>query len=154
MLGVRTRNCLTTIARYVHSFFMKVLLTLQVFEQSTIPHVPEPSPSSNVSKFKTQISYSTPSTLVISTSTAKIPPRKQSMLDHSTPTSMVSAFCRAVLSRLLPSEFWGTSDTRTKNEKVFLQNVDRFINLRRFESLSLHEVSQGLKVSFKNNNKA
>jgi telomerase reverse transcriptase len=61
---------------------------------------------------------------------------------------MVSAFCRAVLSRLIPSDFWGTRDTKTHNEKVFLQSVDRFIELRRFESLSLHRVSQGLKVSF------
>ena len=59
---------------------------------------------------------------------------------------MVSAFCRAVLSRLLPSEFWGMGDTKAENEKVFQRNVDRFIQLRRFESLSLHEVCQGLKV--------
>jgi telomerase reverse transcriptase len=61
---------------------------------------------------------------------------------------MVSAFCRAVLSRLLPSDFWGVRDAKEANERVFLHNVDRFIELRRFESLSLHEVSQGLKVSF------
>ena len=59
---------------------------------------------------------------------------------------MVSAFCRAVFSRLLPSEFWGVGDTKAENEKAFLRNIDRFIQLRRFESLSLHEVSQGLKV--------
>lgn len=61
---------------------------------------------------------------------------------------MVSAFCRAVISRLLPSDVWGTGDTKIANEKAFLQNVNRFIELRRFESLSLHEVSQGLKVCF------
>lgn len=70
------------------------------------------------------------------------------MLEHSTPTAMVSAFCRAVLSRLLPSEFWGTGDAQAENKQAFEKNVDRFIELRRFESLSLHEVSQGLKVSY------
>jgi len=99
-----------------------------------------------VSKFKTRISDNATSTHPVTMSTSKVPLRKQSMLDHSSPTAMVSAFCRAVLSRLLPSEFWGTGTTKAENEKVFLQNVDHFIELRRFESLSLHEVSQGLKV--------
>jgi telomerase reverse transcriptase len=104
--------------------------------------------SSEEPKFKTQLSNSTTSSLFIAGSTYKVPPRKKSMLEHSTPTAMVSAFCRAVLSHLLPSEFWGTGDTQAENKQVFDKNVDRFIELRRFESLSLHEVSQGLKVSF------
>jgi telomerase reverse transcriptase len=103
--------------------------------------------SSEEPKFKTQLSNSTTSPLFIASSTYKVPPRKKSMLEHSTPTAMVSAFCRAVLSRLLPSEFWGTGDTQAENKQAFDKNVDRFIELRRFESLSLHEVSQGLKVS-------
>jgi len=60
---------------------------------------------------------------------------------------MVSAFCRAVLLRLIPSDFWGAGDTKAHNEKIFLRNVDRFIKLRRFETLSLHDVCQGLKAS-------
>lgn len=68
------------------------------------------------------------------------------MMDYSTPTSRVSAFSRAVLSHLIPHGFWGSGDTRTENERVFHQNVDHFIKLRRFETLSLHEVSQGIKV--------
>jgi len=120
------------------------LLTLQILDQARNCHVPEES--SEISNFKTQISNRAPSTNAIATSTSKVPSRKQSLLDHSSPTAMVSAFCRAVLSRLLPSDFWGIGDTKAENEKVFLCNVDRFIQLRRFESLSLHEVSQGLKV--------
>ena len=129
------------------------LLTLWMFEQAKNHNVPEPVQSLDTSKFQTQIPNSTPPTLTIATSTTKAPPRKESMLDHSTSASMVSAFCRAVLSRLLPSEFWGTGRTKIDNERVFLQNVDRFIGLRRFESLSLHEVSQGLKASFTNHNR-
>ena len=73
-------------------------------------------------------------------------PRKPSMMGNATSTAMVSAFCRAVLSNLIPADFWGRGDVKSHNERVFHQNVDRFISLRRFESLSLHEVSQGLKV--------
>jgi hypothetical protein len=70
-----------------------------------------------------------------------------SMVNHATPSSMVSAFCRSALSNLIPKGFWGTGDAQKSNEKVFLKNVDRFIELRRFENLSLHEVSQGVQVS-------
>ncbi len=75
------------------------------------------------------------------------PPPKLSMMDHATPTTMVSAFCRAVTSYLVPKQFWGTGDLQQHNKEIFDRNIDRFIGLRRFESLSLHEVSQGLKAS-------
>lgn len=74
-------------------------------------------------------------------------PRKASMMDHATPTAKVSAFCRAVLSNIVPRGFWGSGDVQKHNEQVFLRNVHRFVTLRRFESLTLHEVSQGIKVS-------
>jgi telomerase reverse transcriptase len=79
--------------------------------------------------------------------TGKIPLRKPSMMDHATPTSKVSAFCQAVLANLIPHEFWGSADAQAHNEGIFYRNVDRFIQLRRFESFSLHEVSQGIKSS-------
>lgn len=68
------------------------------------------------------------------------------MMNYATPEPMVSAFCSAVLLKLVPKEFWGTGEVQTHNEKTFLKNVDRFIGLRRFESLTLHDVSQGLQV--------
>ncbi|OWP01965.1 telomerase reverse transcriptase [Marssonina coronariae] len=107
-----------------------------------------PSPVSSA-KFKTQIpagSDGTQSTLP-PMSPPMTPARKPSMMNHATPTAMVSAFCRAALSRLIPSEFWGAGATQAHNERTFNKNVDRFIGLRRFESLSLHEVTQGLKIS-------
>lgn len=69
------------------------------------------------------------------------------MMNYATPEPMVSAFCRAALRNIIPKDFWGTGDVQAHNEKVFLKNVDRFIGLRRFESLTLHEGSQGLQVS-------
>ncbi|KAE8444198.1 hypothetical protein EG329_000795 [Mollisiaceae sp. DMI_Dod_QoI] len=55
---------------------------------------------------------------------ATIPARKPSMMDHATPSAMVSAFCRAALAHLVPSGFWGSGATATQNKRVFEQNVD------------------------------
>ena len=68
------------------------------------------------------------------------------MLDYATPTSMVSAFCQAILTKLIPPGFWGTMDLE-HNQGVLRRNIDRFIRLRRYEGLSLHEVLQGMKIS-------
>ncbi|RKF55197.1 Telomerase reverse transcriptase [Erysiphe neolycopersici] len=50
-----------------------------------------------------------------------------SIVDYATPEFMVFAFCRGVLSRLIPREFWGNGDTLTHNRKIFLRNVNQFI---------------------------
>lgn len=111
--------------------------------------MPDPIVESSA-RFKTQVSAATGET----TQTTSLPvnvtkaPKKPSMMDHATPTAKVSAFCRAVLAHLIPSEFWGTGDAEAHNERRFLRSVDRFIEMRRFESLTLHEVMQGIKVSF------
>lgn len=60
--------------------------------------------------------------------------------------SDVSAFCQAVLSKIIPHEFWGNGDVQEHNHASFLRKVDHFIKLRRFETISLHEVMQGFKV--------
>jgi telomerase reverse transcriptase len=92
---------------------------------------------------------STTSTVVSTSKSKEVAPRKQSMMNYATPEPMVSAFCRAALLKLIPKEFWGTGDVQTHNEKTFLKNVDRFIGLRRFESLTLHEISQELQVQLR-----
>ena len=97
--------------------------------------------------FQTQISKRAGHSIELATTiTPKIPPRKQYMMDHATPTLMVSSFCQAVLAKLIPPEFWGTADV-AHNEQIFYRNVDSFIQLRRFEGFSLHEVSQGIRIS-------
>lgn len=68
-------------------------------------------------------------------------------MDHATPPGMVSAFCRAVLSHLVPLGFWGSFGNATQNKRCFEQSVDTFVNLQRFANFSLHHVAQGLKVS-------
>jgi telomerase reverse transcriptase len=66
--------------------------------------------------------------------------------DLSCPMAKVSAFCQSVLSTLVPDGFWGEGDTMQHNKAIILSKVDRFIKMRRFETMSLHEITQGLKV--------
>ena len=68
----------------------------------------------------------------------------------ATPPSDVSAFCQAVLSNLIPNRFWGEGNQGQENKTVIMRNIDSFVRLRRFESLSLHTVFQGLKVRLSN----
>jgi telomerase reverse transcriptase len=70
-----------------------------------------------------------------------------SMLDQATPMANVSAFCRAVILQIIPNEFWGTTEECSYNRKIILRKMDQFINLRRFENMTLHEVMDGLRVS-------
>jgi hypothetical protein len=76
----------------------------------------------------------------------RIPTKGLSLVDRATPLANVSAFCCAVLSRVVPAEFWGIGDVQKHNLRLFLQNVDRFVKLRRFETLTLHDIFQGMKV--------
>lgn len=100
--------------------------------------------------FDTQINDRTPDgnpTQTTNTSANReLPSRKTTLMDYATPTTDVSAFCRSVLSALIPDNFWGDGDTQTHNKGLFLKAVDRFIVLRRFETVSLHDVVQGMKV--------
>ncbi|OAF54483.2 hypothetical protein VC83_09002 [Pseudogymnoascus destructans] len=73
--------------------------------------------------------------------------KKDSIIDLATPSANVSAFCRAMLGRVIPDEFFGTGEDQTHNKQVLMKNVDRFINLRRFETHSLHDATQGMKIS-------
>lgn len=73
---------------------------------------------------------------------------KLSLTDYATPASSVSAFCRAVLHRLLQPRFFGDGEHEFWNRRIVMKHVDSFIKLRRYESLSLHELCNGLKVRF------
>ncbi|KLJ10847.1 hypothetical protein EMPG_09861 [Blastomyces silverae] len=77
----------------------------------------------------------------------KKPPCKLQMTDYATPPTAVSAFCRGVLLKLIPNELYGYGNDGIKNRDIIMRHVDSFVQLRRFESLSLHEVSQGLKIT-------
>jgi telomerase reverse transcriptase len=68
--------------------------------------------------------------------------QQTSFTDMACPTAHVSAFCRAVLSKVIPNGFWGSDD----NKRTIMYWVDRFVDLRRFESLNLHQVTQKIQV--------
>ncbi|KAJ5496602.1 reverse transcriptase [Penicillium fimorum] len=70
-----------------------------------------------------------------------------SLTDYATPASSVSAFCRAVIQKVIPRQFWGVGPDGISHLRLVLRHVDQFIKLRRFESLSLHEVCKGVKIT-------
>lgn len=74
-------------------------------------------------------------------------PQFDSLAELACPNAHVSAFCQSVLSRIIPDGFWGEGDTMEHNKKAILRKVDHFIKLRRFETMSLHEIIQDLKAS-------
>ena len=74
-------------------------------------------------------------------------PSNSSFTSLATPHSDVSAFCRAVLTNVIPNRLWGDSAQGLENLGVVMRHVDKFIRLRRFENMTLHTVCQGLKVN-------
>ncbi|KAG5956075.1 hypothetical protein E4U58_006763 [Claviceps cyperi] len=73
--------------------------------------------------------------------------QSESIVDLATSSSQVSSFCQAVLCRIIPNDFWGEGQIMEHNKAVILRQVDTFIRLRRFESISLHDIMQGLKIA-------
>ncbi|KAG7118581.1 Telomerase reverse transcriptase like protein [Verticillium longisporum] len=71
----------------------------------------------------------------------------ETITDLATPVAHVSAFCQAVLAKLIPDDFWGSGSSRRSNKQLVMTKVHHFVKLRRFESLSLSEVASGLKVT-------
>ncbi|EAQ93265.1 hypothetical protein CHGG_01500 [Chaetomium globosum CBS 148.51] len=69
-----------------------------------------------------------------------------SLTELATPAASVSAFCQAVISRVIPNEFWGQESIQEHNKACFLRKIHHFVCLRRFECMYLHEVMQGMKV--------
>ncbi|KAK4500419.1 hypothetical protein PRZ48_008608 [Zasmidium cellare] len=64
----------------------------------------------------------------------------------ATDESNVSAFCRAAVFKVFPKALWGDGETGQHNARKVYQNIDRFVRLRRYESMSLHDVLQGMRL--------
>ncbi|KAI9664915.1 MAG: hypothetical protein M1821_006363 [Bathelium mastoideum] len=71
---------------------------------------------------------------------------KTNFLHAATPSSHVSAFCRAAIKKVVPLEFWGNGETAIHNLSRVLLHVDKFVRARKHETLTLHEVLEGLKI--------
>ena len=70
-----------------------------------------------------------------------------SFLAHASPVSCVSAFCRAVVTHLLPRNTFGCGSQGQQNHDKIMKRIDDMILLRRFESMTLHQVMQGIRLS-------
>ncbi|EXJ79003.1 hypothetical protein A1O3_08504 [Capronia epimyces CBS 606.96] len=69
-----------------------------------------------------------------------------SFIPHATPATRVSAFCRSVITKLLPSDAFGLGPEGRHNYKMIMTKMDEFIHMRRFESMTLHSVVQGIRL--------
>ncbi|KAH7072960.1 hypothetical protein BKA63DRAFT_54667 [Paraphoma chrysanthemicola] len=63
--------------------------------------------------------------------------------DMACSTADVSGFCRAVVARVIPNGFWGSDN----NKRTIMYWIDQFVSIRRFESLTLHQVTQNIEVA-------
>lgn len=73
---------------------------------------------------------------------------QNAMTVHETPPAAVSVFARSVLTNILPRDFLGAADEHgDANRDALMRHVNNFVHLRRFEKLSLHQVTQGIKVT-------
>src|SRR3954463_15073270 len=52
-------------------------------------------------------------------------PQYETIVELATPLSSVSAFCQAVLSKIIPDEFWGRrgNEALEHNKNCFLRNI-------------------------------
>lgn len=73
-------------------------------------------------------------------------PQYKSLIDLATPSSHVSMFCQAVLSKIIPDSFWGEGEAQAHNKAQVMLRIEHFIKLRRFEAMSMHEICQNFKV--------
>ncbi|KAK5164075.1 Telomerase reverse transcriptase [Saxophila tyrrhenica] len=71
----------------------------------------------------------------------------ETITKHASTSAQVSAFCRAVTSKVFLAELWGDGDAKHHNRQILLRSVDKFIRLRRYESLTLHDVLQRIQLS-------
>jgi telomerase reverse transcriptase len=69
----------------------------------------------------------------------------KTLVELSTSPTQVSSFCQAVLAKIIPVEFWGT-EWQGHNKATVMKKVDHFVKMRKYESMSLHEVIQEMKV--------
>jgi len=105
--------------------------------------------SSGSTKFITKIigaSVQEPTPVPLSKAPTNQLESDSSMMDFATPAASVSAFCRAVLNHLMPLSLFGTGVEGLTNRRKVMRSIDQFIKLRKKETLSLHDVCQGLKV--------
>ncbi|KAK4942219.1 Telomerase reverse transcriptase [Elasticomyces elasticus] len=69
-----------------------------------------------------------------------------SFLPHSTPVVAVSAFCRSAIARLLPADTFGRGIEGQRNHKKVMVSIHEFVQMRRFETMTLHKAVDGIAM--------
>ena len=70
----------------------------------------------------------------------------QGSIHAASTAAKVSAYCRAAVIKVFPRETWGYGVNGYANQRLVLLCVDRFVRLRRYESMSLHDVLHLMKI--------
>ena len=69
-----------------------------------------------------------------------------STLGHATAAAQVAAFCKAVFRKVFPADFFDHLSGGGDNVASIIGSIDRFVHLRRFETLSLHDLMLSISV--------
>jgi len=72
---------------------------------------------------------------------------RNSTFGQAAPLGNVSAFCRAAVRHVFPPELFGDHEGGTGNSATIMRCIDNFVRLRRYETISLHSVMQGITLS-------
>ncbi|KAM0721837.1 hypothetical protein Q7P37_002762 [Cladosporium fusiforme] len=73
-------------------------------------------------------------------------PEETNTFTHAATLEQVSAFCRAVIRNVFPPDAFGSSAETHNNLDTVMRSIDRFIRLRRYETISLHDVMHGIAL--------
>lgn len=73
--------------------------------------------------------------------------KDENIIGLATPAGQVSAYCRSVVTKVFPSQLWGNGQEGCRNKETILKNIDKFIKLRRYETMTLHDVLQNLMLT-------
>jgi telomerase reverse transcriptase len=114
---------------------------------SSLPATTESPQSSGRVRSQLSSSISTVLQLHGQENTLCRPQAYHSSLAYATSTAHVSAFSCAILHKLLPGNALGIGEDGKHNLTMLLRQIDQFVRMRRHESLSLHEVSQKLRIN-------
>lgn len=71
---------------------------------------------------------------------------KPSTFDQASSHASVSAFCRAVIRNVFPRDTFGKTGSRSNSFDAVMHCIDKFVCLRRYETLSLHDIIQGIVI--------
>ena len=129
---------------YYCPIFVRLLLILHLNTIFLTFHKWDPKPAALTGQSSLGVPARTDilNDLMVTANTNVLPRTKLSSTEHASSVGEVSAFVLGVIKRVIPRTFFGGDE----NQKSVMGSINRFIRLRRFESLSLHNVMQGLKV--------